>query len=80
MYSLRLKVNNSIYLEVLELLSKFRKEDIEVIEENMHYISIKEYLENELKQIQTGKAKYVSTDELNTYLEERIAKYENNNH
>ena len=46
----------------------------------MHYISIKEYLENELKQIQSGKAKYVSTDELNTYLEERIAKYENNNH
>ncbi len=80
MYSLRLKVNNSIYLEVLELLSKFKKEDIEVVEENNQYLSIKEYLENELKQIQSGKAQYVSVDELNSYLEERIAKYENNNH
>lgn len=80
MYSLRLKVNNSIYLEVLELLSKFKKEDIEVVEENNQYLSIKEYLDNELKQIQSGKAQYVSIDELNSYLEERIAKYENNNH
>ncbi len=73
MYSLRLKVNNSIYLEVLELLSKFKKEDIEVVEENNQYLSIKEYLENELKQIQSNKAQYVSVDELNSYLEERIA-------
>lgn len=73
MYSLRLKVNNSIYLEVLEILSKFKKEDIEVVEENNQYLSIKEYLENELKQIQSGKAQYVSIDELNSYLEERIA-------
>lgn len=80
MYSLRLKVNNSIYLEVLELLSKFKKEDIEVVEENNQYLSIKEYLDNELKQIQSGKAQFVSIDELNSYLEERIAKYENNNH
>ena len=73
MYSLRLKVNNSIYLEVLELLSKFKKEDIEVVEENNQYLSIKEYLDNELKQIQSDKAQFVSIDELNSYLEERIA-------
>ena len=73
MYSLRLKVNNSIYLEVLELLSKFKKEDIEVVEENNQYLSVKEYLDNELKQIQSDKAQFVSIDELNSYLEERIA-------
>jgi uncharacterized protein YdcH (DUF465 family) len=58
-------------------LSKFNKDEIEIISENNEFVSNQNYLQNELDQIETKKAKFYSINEVEDELDEIIAKHEN---
>ncbi len=76
MQILRLRVNDKVYKNLIRLLSKFSKEEIQVIEENDTFLSIQQYLKKELASVEDGSAKYLSIDELDNNLDATIDKYE----
>ena len=57
-------------------LSRFKKDEIQIIEENQEYLSVKEYLRKELSNVEEGKAEYITIDELDKDLQLTIDKYE----
>jgi len=77
MQTLHLLINEKVYQTVMEMLSKFRKEDVEVITENEQYLSLQKYLQNELNIMNEGKATYHTIDDLENSLESEIRKHEN---
>lgn len=77
MQTLRLRVNNKILSDLLELLSKFKKNEIEVITEDERYVSVQKYLENELNEMNEGKASYTSIEALDNKIDRAIRKHEN---
>ena len=64
MKTIQLKVSDKVYDKFLWLLSKFSKEEIEILTENETFIKTKNYLENELSEIENGTANFVSEEEL----------------
>ena len=79
MQTIRLRVNDKVYKNLIRLLSKFSREEIQVIEENDTFLSIQQYLEKELASVEDGSAKYLSIDELDNNLDATIDKYEAEN-
>ena len=77
MQTLRLLVSDKVYDNIMQLLSKFRKEELEIITENDHYLSVQQYLQNELNEMNEGKAEYHTIEELDNTLESMIKKHEN---
>lgn len=77
MQTIRLRVNKKIYNNLMLLLSRFKREEIQIIEENENYLTVKEYLEKELEKIDKNQSKFISLNELDAELESRISKYEN---
>lgn len=76
MQIIRLRVNDKVYKNLIRLLSKFSREEVQVIEENDTFLSIQQYLEKELTRVEDGSAKYLSIDELDNNLDATIDKYE----
>jgi len=76
MQTIRLRVNDKVYKNLIRLLSKFSREEIQVIEENDSFLSIQQYLEKELASVEDGSAKYLSIDELDNSLDATIDKHE----
>lgn len=76
MQTIRLRVNDKVYKNLIRLLSKFNKEEIQVIEENETYLSIQQYLERELASVEDGSAEYTSVEDLDNILEATIRKNE----
>jgi len=60
MQTIRLRVNDKAYKNLIRLLSKFSKDEVEVIEENDTFLSIQQYLEKELASVDEGTAKYTT--------------------
>lgn len=76
MHTIRLRVNDKVYKNLIRLLSKFSKEEIQVIEENETYLSIQQYLERELTSVEDGNAEYITFEELENRLDATIRKNE----
>ena len=80
MHSVRLKINDKIYEKVLWLLSKFNKDEVEIIleetEEESAFSNNRKYLKKELEEILEGKVKFLSEEEAEYRLEKIIRKYE----
>ncbi|WP_034258773.1 hypothetical protein [Aequorivita capsosiphonis] len=76
MKTLKLEINNEIYDKVLQLLQQFSPNELKVIDENN---ANKQYLSKELETIDNGTAEFISLEELDNVMKERIAKYENQN-
>ena len=76
MHTLKIKIHDKVYNNFIWLLSKFSKDEIEIIEENELYLKAQEYLNSELKEMNEGKANYVSLDELDERLERKISSHE----
>ncbi len=76
MQTIRLRVNDKVYKNLIRLLSKFSKEEIQVIEENDTFLSIQQYLEKELTSVEDGSAEYTSIEELENRLDATIRKNE----
>ena len=77
MQTVRLKINDKVYDKVMWLLSKFNRNEIEIIVDDSTYNENQEYLKNELDEINSGKAKFQSIDELESRLDNAIKKHEN---
>jgi len=76
MQTIRLRVNDKAYKNLIRLLSKFTRDEVEVIEENDTFLSIQQYLEKELASVEEGTAKYQSIEALEKRLDETIRKNE----
>ena len=76
MQTIRLRVNDRVYKTLIRLLSKFNKDDIQVIEENDTYLSIQQYLKKELSAVEDGSAEYIDIEELENTLDATIRKHE----
>ena len=68
MHTIRLRVNDKVYKHLIKILSKFNKEEIQVITEDDKFISIQKYLEKELTQVEDGSAEYIDINELDNHL------------
>jgi hypothetical protein len=76
MRTIRLRVNDRIYKNLMWFLQRFSREEIQVIQENNEFLSIQQYLENELLAVEEGSAEYISLIELDKDLESLIQKHE----
>lgn len=77
MHTLKLKVNDRVYDKLMWLLSKFNKDEIEVIADTSDFASHQKYLAEELSEIQKNEATFIELDEAEKRLEEVINKHEN---
>jgi hypothetical protein len=76
MQTIRLRVNDRIYKNLMWFLNRFSKEEIQVISENDEFMSIQDYLNEELAKIENGTAAFISIDQLDDELEMTIRSYE----
>ena len=76
MQTIRLRVNDKVYKNLIRLLSKFAKDEVEVIEENDTFLSIQQYLKKELASVEEGTAKYTTIEALENRLDDTIRKNE----
>jgi hypothetical protein len=72
MHTIQLKINDKVYDRFLWLLSKFNKEEVEIVSEDQDFISTKTYLQKELDEIQSGNAAFISQKELESRLDQII--------
>ena len=77
MQTLRLKVNQDILKNLLWFLSRFEENEIQIISENDQFISVQEYLQKELSEMENGNRELLSPEQLDDKLESTIRKYEN---
>lgn len=69
MHTLRLRVNDRVYDKLIWLLSKFNKDEVEIIPENIDFATNQKYLDGELNEILEGKARFIEMDEAEQRLE-----------
>ena len=74
METIKLQVSKKIYTKLLWLLSQFKSEDLKIIDDTES--SVIQYLNKELRTIDSGEAEFLSIEELDAVMEERIVKYE----
>ena len=77
MQTIRLQVNNSnAYKHLMQFLSRFNKEELQIINEDKEFVSVQNYLQNELLIIEQGDAEFINLNQLDAELEDTIQKYE----
>jgi hypothetical protein len=78
MHTVKLRVNDGVYDKLILLLSKFSKDEVEIIPETSDFEKNQKYLDSELNEILNGKARFVGMDEAEQRLENIIKKHESN--
>jgi hypothetical protein len=76
MQTVKLRVNDGVYDKLLLLLSKFNKDEVEIIPETTDFAKNQNYLTGELNEIINGKARFIEMDEAEQQLENIIKKHE----
>lgn len=74
METINLKVSKKIYAKVLMLLNQFKPEDLQIISNND--ANIKAYLQEQIKDMDSENAEFLSIEDLNDLLEKTIVAYE----
>jgi len=72
MHTIQLKINDKVYDRFILLLSKFNKEEVEIVSEDQDFASNMIYLQKELDEIQSGNANFISQRELESRLDQII--------
>lgn len=72
MPTIQLKISDKVYDRFLWLLSKFNKEEVEILNEDQDFISAKKYLQKELDEIKSGNAIFISQTEFESRLDQMI--------
>ncbi|MGB0880866.1 MAG: tRNA pseudouridine synthase A [Polaribacter sp.] len=70
MYIIQLKISEKVYDKFIWLLSKFNKEEVEIVNESSDFRATKNYLQKELNEIENGKASFMSQQEFENRLNE----------
>jgi len=76
MQTVKLRVNDGVYDKLIWLLSKFGKDEIEIIPETSDFAENQKYLSGELSEIRNGKARFMEIDEVEQRLDNIIKKHE----
>lgn len=76
MQTIRMMVSDIVFDNLMWFLSRFNADEIQVIKENNEYVSIRNYLQHELNQLEEGKIEYLTLEALEHQLEETINKHE----
>lgn len=76
MQTLKLRISDKIYNHFLWFLQRFKKDEIQIINENHEFLSLQEYLKDELHLLEEGKQEYLTPEELDKHLEQTINKHE----
>ncbi|HRW63624.1 MAG TPA: hypothetical protein P5132_09060 [Bacteroidales bacterium] len=72
MHTIKLKISDKVYDKLLWLLSKFSKDEVEIVTDIDTFSETQQYLERELNEILNGKADFDSLEEFNRKLEDSI--------
>lgn len=78
MQTIRLKISDKVYDRFLKLLTEFRKEEVEIVED-FGFEKNKAYLEGELKEMENDSAIFIEEEEVYDRLENVIRKHETKN-
>lgn len=73
MQTIKLKISDKVYDNLMWLLSKFNKDEIEILSDTESFIDNQKYLQNELNEILAGKAKFHSIEEFEKHLDDSIS-------
>ena len=76
MHTIKLKIDDRIYDELIRQLEKFSKDEVEIVQDEPSFVETKKYLDAELHEIKSGKAKYFTVSEAEERLENLIKKHE----
>ena len=76
MHTIRLKISDKLYKTVLEYFGNFMEEDVQVIEENESFVSIRDYLKKELSKVEEYSSEYLTLKQLDQKLEATIRSHE----
>jgi hypothetical protein len=76
MHTIKLKIDDRIYDKLIRQLSVFSKDEVEIVIDEPNYTEIKKYLDAELDDITSGNAKFLTVEEAEQRLENRIRKHE----
>lgn len=68
MHTIQLKINEKVYDKFIWLLSKFNKEEIEIISETSDFSLTKNHLQEELGEIENGNANFISQQDFENRL------------
>lgn len=72
MPTIQLKISDKVYDRFLWLLSKFNKEEVEILNEDQDFVAAKIYLQKELDEIKSGNAIFISQTEFESRLDQII--------
>jgi hypothetical protein len=72
MRTIQLKINDKVYDKFIWLLSKFNKEEIEIISDTSDFTTTQNYLHKELSEIESGKANFISQQDFEDRLNKII--------
>lgn len=76
MQIVKLKVNDLIYDQLIQVLSKFNKNELEIIDDQTDFEMNQVYLKGELSEIVKEEATFYEIDQLEEKLERIIQQYE----
>lgn len=76
MLTVRLNINENALARVMKSLNGFTSDELVVINEDQNYLTNQKYLHNELEEINSGNAEFISHEELENSLDKIILKYE----
>jgi len=76
MLTVRLNIKENALDRVMQSLNAFTSDELVVINEDQNYLANQQYLHKELEDINNGNAEFVSHEDLESSLNDVIAKYE----
>lgn len=76
MQTIRLRINDKIYKNILWLLGRFDKEELQIIEEDEQFSSAKALLTKELERLNCGEEELLDVDDVDRDIENAIKEYE----
>ncbi len=68
MHTIKLKISDKVYDKFIWLLNKFSKEEIEIVSETSNFKATQNYLQEELDEMDSGKANFLSQQDFENRL------------
>jgi hypothetical protein len=78
MTRLHLDIQDAAYERFMGVLKEFKNDEVIIVSDDSHFEKSKAYIKQQLDEIDAGKAKFYSIDEVEASLDEIINKYESN--
>jgi hypothetical protein len=77
MHTIKLRIGDQVYDKFIRQLSEFSKDEVEIVMDEANQSEIKKYLNDELEDVISGNAKFLTMNEAEQLLETRIKMHEN---